>query len=89
MGRKKEPMESDHIFPKAERGSDEPHNRRQVPRSENRKKGARMPTLDEIALSPNPMILVHEMEKAAPWAKGYKSPRNKGRGFMGLPRRGA
>lgn len=77
--------EIDHIWPRAEGGPDEPWNKRSISRSKNRRKGAEMPTLADVADSPNPVKLAANIDKGS--LKGFKHPRNKNKGFGGLPRR--
>lgn len=52
-----EPMQTDEIWPKAEGGPEEPWNQRRIPRSQNQRKGAEMPCLDDVFDSPNPVKL--------------------------------
>jgi len=79
-----EPLETDEIWPQAEGGPKEPWNQRDIPRSQNRKKGAEMPTVDDLLDSPDPLKLAAEIDKAS--LGGFKNPRNKNKGFGGLPR---
>jgi len=75
----------DHIWPRAEGGPDEDWNKRQISARKNRSKGARMPNLNEVADSPDPIKLAIEIDKHT-MTKGLRHPRNKNRGFGGLPR---
>jgi hypothetical protein len=75
----------DHIWPKAEGGPDDDWNIRIIPASENLRKGAEMPDLDDVFDSSNPIRLAAEIDKQS--LKGFKNPRNRKRGFGGLPHR--
>lgn len=80
-------MERDHIWPLCEGGPDTPKNMRDISRTRNRKKGPEMPTLSDIADSTDRSWLAHEIEKHSLSGKGYRHPRNKNKGYMGLPLR--
>ena len=83
---KEEPRDNDHIWPRVEGGPDEPWNKRRIPRSQNRRKGAAMPNLNDVSDSPNPIRLAVEIDKGS--LRGpFKHPRNRDKGFGGLPRR--
>lgn len=75
----------DHIKPRAEGGPDEDWNTRIIPASENLRKGAEMPDLDDVFDSSDPVRLAAEIDKGS--LEGFKHPRNKDRGFGGLRRR--
>jgi 5-methylcytosine-specific restriction endonuclease McrA len=77
--------ERDHIWPKAEGGPNKGWNYRDINRSENRQKGARMPTLGEVSQSTDPIRLSVEIDKHT-ITKGLKIRRNRDKGFGGLPR---
>ena len=80
-----EPMETDEIWPQAEGGPKEPWNQRRIPRSVNQRKGPRMPTVWEVLESHDVPRLSQEIDKRS--LEGpFKHPRNKGKGFGGLPR---
>jgi hypothetical protein len=80
-----EPMETDEIWPQAEGGPKEPWNQRRVPRSVNRRKGARMPTVWEVLESHDVPRLAREIDKRS--LEGpFEHRSNKGKGFGGLPR---
>jgi 5-methylcytosine-specific restriction endonuclease McrA len=81
-----EPDETDHIWPEAEGGPDEPWNKRRIPRSQNRSKGAEMPSLADVMDSSEPWRLAAEIDRHS-LEKGFKNPRNRDRGFGGLKRR--
>jgi len=76
---------TDHIWPRAEGGPDENWNKRCISAKENLRKGARMPSLKEVADSPGSTRLAVEIDKHT-IKKGLKQSRNKNRGFGGLPR---
>jgi len=80
-----EPEEDDHIWPEAEDGSNEPWNKRRIPRSQNRQKGPEMPDLDDVFDSTDPARLAAEIDKRS--LQPFKHSRNKDKGFGGLPRR--
>lgn len=80
-------MEIDHIWPICEGGPDASWNKRPIPQHQNRRKGAEMPTPSDIGSSPNPLKLAHEIERYSLSGAGYKHPRNKNKGYMGLPLR--
>lgn len=77
--------EKEHIKPRIEGGSDEPWNIRYVSRKENEQKGARMPNLNEVSESSNPIKLAVDIDKGSLQGP-FKHPRNRNRGFGGLPR---
>ncbi len=77
--------EIDHIFPIVEEGSNESYNKRAIPRSANRRKGAKMPTMADVLDSSNPIKLAVDIDRKS--LKGFKHPQNKNRGFGGLPRK--
>lgn len=81
-----EPYETDHIWPEAEGGPDEPWNKRRILRSENRRKGAEMPDLKDVFDSSDPIRLAVDIDRHS-LEKGFRHPRNKDRGFGGLERR--
>ena len=86
MGKKgREPLERDHIWPRAEGGPDKEWNFRSVPRSVNRRKGARMPTPSEVLQSPNMTKLATEIDKNNIGRK-FRHRSNKDKGFGGLNR---
>lgn len=74
----------DHIWPKAEGGPDEDYNFREIDASENLRKGAEMPDLDDVLDSSNPIRLAVEIDKRS--LEGFQNPRNRDRGFGGLRR---
>jgi len=78
-------MHKDHIQPKAEGGTDDYYNLRTISAKENLRKGARMPNLNEVSDSPNPLKLAVEIDK---WTLNhpYNNSRNKKKGFGGLNR---
>ena len=76
--------EKDHIWPKAEGGPDEDWNLRKIDWLENRRKGAEMPDVGDVSASSNPMKFAVEIDKHS--LKGFKHPRNRNKGFGGLPR---
>lgn len=80
-------MEIDDILPTCERGPDTSWNKREISQTRNRKKGPEMPTLTDIEDSPNRLRLAHEIERLSLSGKNYKHPRNKSKGYMGLPLR--
>ncbi len=80
-----EPYETDEIWPQKEGGPKEPWNQRRIPRSQNRSKGAEMPSLSDVFDSPNPIELAVEIDRHT-LKEPFKHSRNKGRGFGGLPR---
>ena len=75
----------DHIWPKAEDGPDEDWNFRDIDASENLRKGAEMPDLDDVLDSSDPIRLAAEIDKSS--LEGFRHRRNKDRGFGGLCRR--
>lgn len=75
----------DHIQPEVEGGSDEEYNIRLISARENLEKGARMPNLDEVSESSNSIKLAVDIDRES--LNGFKHPRNKNRGFGGLPRK--
>lgn len=75
----------DHIKPKAEGGSDEDWNLRDIKASENLRKGAEMPDLDDVFDSSDPVKLAVDIDEGS--LKGFRHPRNKDRGFGGFRRR--
>jgi 5-methylcytosine-specific restriction endonuclease McrA len=77
--------EIDHILPKAEGGGEEPWNKRKISQKENRRKGTEMPKLSDVADSSEPVRLAVEIDKVS--LKDFKHPRNKNKGFGGLPLR--
>jgi hypothetical protein len=81
-----EPEETDHIWPEAEGGPDETWNKRRISRSENRRKGAEMPDIEDVLDSSDPIRLAAEIDRHSV-EEGFRHPRNKGRGFGGLPKR--
>lgn len=82
---KKEKYHRDHIWSQIEGGPNADWNLRSIPASENLRKGPRMPNLNEVSESPNPLKLAVEIDKHS-LTKGFKHPRNKNKGFGGLPR---
>ena len=76
----------DHIWPRAEGGPDEDWNIRIIPASENLSKGDEMPDLDEVLDSSDPVKLAAEIDRHS-LQEGFGRPRNKDKGFGGLPRR--
>ena len=80
-----EPMETDHIWPKAEGGPDEPYNKRRIPRSENRHKSAKMPSVFDVLDSNNPGGLGADIDIRS--LRPFNHPSNKSRGFGGRPKR--
>ena len=78
--------EEDHIWPKAEGGSDEDWNIREIDWLENRRKGAEMPNVADVLDSSDPIRLAIEIDKHS-LGEEFKHPRNRNRGFGGLPRR--
>lgn len=76
---------TDHIYPLVEGGPDEQYNKRRISAKENLQKGARMPSLNEVSQSTNPMRLAVKIDRDS-LSKEFKHPRNKNRGFGGLPR---
>jgi len=76
--------EKDHIWPKAEGGPNEKWNIREIDRLENRRKGAEMPSVDNVLDSSDPARLAAEIDRRS--LKGFKHSRNRDRGFGGLPR---
>lgn len=74
----------DHIVPKTEGGSNASYNLREISAKDNLKKGARMPYLNEVAQSSNPIRCAVDADRIT--AKGTKHPRNRNRGFGGLSR---
>jgi len=76
--------ERDHIWPEAEKGTDEDWNIREIDWLENRRKGAEMPDVNDVFDSNDPPRLAAEIDKHS--LQGFKNPRNKGKGFGGLPR---
>ena len=81
----KEKTHEDHIWPETEGGPTEAWNFRTISASENLKKGAEMPTVNDVLDSSNPIKLAAEIDKAS--LEGFHHSRNKGKGFGGLPRR--
>jgi hypothetical protein len=77
--------DTDHIWPRVEGGPDKPWNKRNIPQRKNRQKGARMPNLNEVSDSSNPIRLAVEIDKHSLQGP-FKHPRNRNRGFGGLPR---
>lgn len=75
----------DHIWPKIEEGPDDEWNIRVVPESENLRKGAEMPDLEDIFDSTDPARLAAEIDKHS--LEGFRHSRNQDRGFGGLRRR--
>ena len=80
-----EPMETDEILPQAEGGPKELWNQRRIPRSQNRRKGAEMPSLDDISDSRDPLRLIQKIEERSLLGP-FKNRRNKDKGFGGLHR---
>ena len=80
-----DPLETDEIWPRTEGGPTEPYNQRRVPRSVNRRKGARMPTVWEVLESHDIPRLAREID-ARSLEKPFKNPRNKDKGFGGFPK---
>lgn len=76
----------DHIWPSAEGGPDEDWNRRSIPASENLRKGAKMPDVDDVFDSSDSVKLAVEIDKRFS-LEGFRHPQNKDRGFGGLRRR--
>lgn len=76
--------EKDHIWPKAEGGPDEDWNIREIDWRENRRKWTEMPGVDDVLDSSDPARLAAEIDRRS--LKGFKHPRNRDRGFGGLPR---
>jgi len=77
--------ERDHIWPEAEGGPDEDWNIREIDWLENRRKGAEMPDLADVLDSSDPIRLAVEIDKHS-LEEGFKHPRNRNKGFGGLPR---
>ena len=75
----------DHIWPKVEGGSNEDWNIRNIDASENLRKGAKMPDLDDVLDSTDPIRLAAEIDKSS--LEGFRHSSNKDRGFGGLRRR--
>ena len=76
----------DHIFPTREGGPDEPYNWREISVSENSSKGAEMPTPNDVLVSSNPGKLAADIDIHS-INEGFSHPRNKDKGFGGLPKR--
>ena len=76
---------TDHIWPRVEGGPDKDYNKRRISARSNQQKGARMPNLNEVAQSSNPLRLSAEIDKHT-LRKRLRHPRNRNRGFGGLPR---
>lgn len=79
-------MHNDHIWPETEGGPNADYNKRKIPAKENLIKGARMPNLNEVSDSPNPLKLAVEIDKGT-INHPYRNPRKKKKGFGGLNRR--
>ena len=80
-GSSNEPTETDEIWPRAEGGPKEPWNQRRIPRSQNRKKGAEMPYLNDLSDSPNPLKLAASIDERS--LSAFIHSRNQNRGFGG------
>jgi len=75
---------NDHIWPRADRDPDKDYNKRRISARKNLQKGARMPNLNEVSDSSNPIRLATEIDKYSV-TRGFRHRRNKNRGFGGLP----
>ena len=85
MSSRRDPEENDHILPEVEGGTNDDWNLRSIPRSQNREKGPKMPTTNDVLDSSNPARLAAEIDRRS--LEGpFKHSRNKGKGFGGLPR---
>ena len=78
--------ERDHIWPEAEGGPSEDWNIREIDWLENRRKGAEMPDLADVLDSSDPLRLATEIDRHS-LEEGFRHPRNRDKGFGGLPRR--
>ena len=76
--------EKDHIWPKAEGGTDEEWDKREIDWLENRRKGPEMPDVDDVLDSSDPARLAAKIDKHS--LEGFNHSRNKDKGFGGLPR---
>ncbi len=84
MSRKSKDTETDHIFPTSEGGPNKSYNKRKISRSENRKKGSKMPSVSNVSESSEPIRLASEIDIHT-LEKPYKTKSNIGkRGFGGL-----
>jgi hypothetical protein len=81
-----EPIETDEIWPVAEGGPRVSWNQRRIARSENRSKGAEMPDVFDVLVSPDPTKLATKIDERS-LRRPFRNSRNKDKGFGGLPRR--
>jgi len=79
----KKKTDTDEIWPRREGGPKVPGNQRETSPHENRSKGARMPNINEIGQSPNPVRLASEIDKYTIEHK-LTHPSNTDKGFGGL-----
>ena len=82
-----EDLTVEHINPQSESEEefvDEPYNLTYLPRSENSSKGSRAPYPGEFLRSSNPPMGIKDADLNS--YNGYKTSRNKDRGFGGIPR---
>ncbi|APV44155.1 hypothetical protein Dform_00807 [Dehalogenimonas formicexedens] len=77
--------DTDEIWPQSEGGPKKPWNQREVSPHENRSKGPRMPTPNEVGDSPDPLKLAQKIDEHT-LTNTYKHSRNKGKGFGGMNR---
>lgn len=85
MVKKRKTTDTDEIWPHTEDGPQKPWNQREISPHENRSKGARMPTISEVAQSPEPAKLAAEIDKHTVKHE-FNNSRNKDKGFGGLTR---
>ena len=85
MVKRRKTTDTDEIWPTKEGGPKEPWNQRETSPHENRSKGARMPTISEVAQSPEPTKLASEIDQHTINHSLIHS-RNKNKGFGGLPK---
>ena len=77
--------DTDEIWPQSEGGPKVPWNQREISAHKNRSKGSRMPSIEDVKDSPNPLKLAKEIDEYSLTHK-YKTSRNKEKGFGGLDR---